>query len=105
MTSNPISIKPKKLTKGEEIQPQSIGNDALSWPDVYSPPSTLSRMWHEVIFRTKYNWFEFRKQPSLPYYVQRENRWIHPFPKGISAKWNLNSLVQSLNSGHWFHFL
>ena len=29
---------------------------------------------------------------------------IHTFPKGIRAMWNTNSLIQSLNLGHQFHF-
>ena len=33
-----------------------------------------------------------------------ENSWIHDFPKGISAKWNANDLVQDLNSGSRYHF-
>ena len=35
----------------------------------------------------------------------RENNWIHTFPKGISAMWNVISLVQDLNSCHRVHFL
>ena len=34
----------------------------------------------------------------------RENNWIHTFPKGISAMWNANSLVQDLNSCRRVHF-
>ena len=34
-----------------------------------------------------------------------ENRWIHTFPKGISAMWTEISLVQDLNSCSRVHFL
>ena len=44
---------------------------------------------------------------TIPSFTQswRENSWIHTFPKGISAMWNANSIVQDLNSGHRIHFL
>ena len=35
----------------------------------------------------------------------RKNRKILIFLKGISKKWNANSLIQDLNLGHWFHFI
>ena len=41
------------------------------------------------------------KEPSLPYYLTnswRQKNWIHAFPKGISSKWNTESLAQDLNS-------
>ena len=34
-----------------------------------------------------------------------EKKWIHTFPKGISAMWNPISLVQGLNSCRRVHFL
>ena len=40
---------------------------------------------------------DYRPQFTL---LGRENSWMHPFPKGISAMWNANGLVQVLNSGH-----
>ena len=35
----------------------------------------------------------------------RENKWIHTFPKGISAMWNAIILVQDLNSCCCVHSL
>ena len=48
------------------------------------------------------------KEPSLLYYFTctcGENRWIHAFHKGLSAKVNANSLYKDLNSDYWFYFL
>ena len=36
---------------------------------------------------------------------QRENNWIHTFPKSIRAMWNAIDLVQDLNSCHRVRFL
>ena len=38
-------------------------------------------------------------------WLEKEKRWIHAFPKGISIKWNANSLVQELNLACRVHFL
>ena len=48
------------------------------------------------------------KEPSFPYYLSItywHKRWIHAFPKDISANWDANSFNQVLHSGHQFHFL
>ena len=39
------------------------------------------------------------------YHSWRENNWIHTFPKGISIRWNANSLIHDLNLGHRVHLL
>ena len=41
---------------------------------------------------------------SLPITVGRRDE-LMPFSKGINTKWNANSHVLELNSGHQFHFL
>ena len=49
------------------------------------------------------------KQPNqsdlLSTYSRRENSWIHPFLKSISALRNANSLVKDLISGGHVHCL
>ena len=45
---------------------------------------------------TNYGW---RTQFALLYsHSRRENNWIHTFAKNISPMWNVNSIVQDLNS-------
>ena len=43
--------------------------------------------------------------PVIYHQLQEENRRIHIFSTGVSMKWNINSCVEDLNSGHQFHFL
>ena len=42
--------------------------------------------------------FLLAKEPSLAYYspVAKREQQISVFPKGISIKWNINSLIQDL---------
>ena len=46
----------------------------------------------------------WRAQSTL-LFTWREISWIHTFTKGINAMWNVNSLVQDLNSCRRVHFL
>ena len=42
-----------------------------------------------------------KKPVYLTIYPQfEEGRWIHAFPKVVGVKWNVDSFVQDLNSGH-----
>ena len=76
---------------------------------IYSTPSTLGRMWQKVLFfklsKAGFNSVflpnqGLRIQSALLFnYSWRKNRWIHAFPKGISTKWNVNSLKPKLNFG------
>ena len=79
--------------------------------------STMSRIWHNVIFYFKQSkadlnseFFFFYKgfitkdkknQSTLQFTHswEKKNRWIHSFPKDNRAKCNVNSLIQDFNLG------
>ena len=72
---------------------------------VFTQPLDSRRMWHKVSFKqnwlvsnsgfsifstgfhTSYKWTQFAQ---LFISSGRENMWLHPFPKRISALWNAN---------------
>ena len=72
-----------------------------------------------TIFLAEWSWFEFKDflfqdvwlyQRKITQSTRRltnneGDEWVHAVPKSISTKKNANSLVQGLNSSHWFHFL
>ena len=89
-----------------------------------SKPDTTSNMWHKARFfkqskASLNSEFSFltscltrAKKPCLPYYLliagEKENRWIHSFPKSISTKWNKQTNVMgrwSQQSAVFLHFL
>ena len=62
-------------------------------------PIATGGMQHKVNFQSTTSLNSEAKKLSLPYLpiVIGKNKWIHAFPKGISAKWNPNDLIQDLN--------
>ena len=98
-----------KFTFQERLQISHNGNLKLLQLYVFTQPlhherdttlgQFLKQIWiHRFILL---DWLSYRGY-SLPHYL---NRWIHVFPKSISAKWNVNNNVLDLNSGRRFHFL
>ena len=69
-----------------------------TFPSVYvfTIPSVNSGMWHMV---NQLPYKHFRAQFSeLFAHTLKENRWVYNISKSFSPMWNVNSLVQDLNS-------
>ena len=85
---------------------------------IYQPVRS-GRIWHKVSFKRSLTCLKsefffileelpnqgWRTQSSLLFtHSWKENHWINTFPKGITAIWNANSIIQDLNSCRRVHF-
>ena len=95
LTIRLFSVIPRTLMEGILL----FSREAIG---IFYSPSQQSNFFSKTGCLTK------DKEPNLLYYLPiagGENRWIHAFPKEISAKWNANSSTQELNSSCKFHLL
>ena len=109
-----------ELPHGATFVLDSVQMTLVCWTVYIYQPLLVDKTWHKVNFSVEFNSFKVRlflllywlpnqgkrTNFALPFtQSSMENKWIHTFLKGISARGNAINLVQDLNSCRSFHFL